>query len=247
MNTLIGYTGFVGENLCKKENFHKYNSKNINDLSNIEHETIFCAAPSAEKWKINKDDTEDLKNINSIIKNIKSSKFKKIVLFSTIDVYDKLDGLNEEYNTIYDNHHKYGKNRIYFENEIKKFDNWIIIRLPGLFGKGLKKNIIFDLIFNNITNKINLNDKYQWYSIDWLKSDLDKVIEENKKTFNFFTEPLENSIIINKFFKNINNDYFIDVPSNKKYDLRTKNTRTGYIRGKQEVLESLKSYVNIYK
>jgi len=242
MDTLIGHTGFIGKNFSKRSSFNLYNSKNIHMLSEKQHNVIFCAAPSAEKWKINVSPEEDLNNINTILLNLKSSSFKKIVLFSTIDVYDNTVNFDESHEILSCNHN-YGKNRLYFEKEIKKFPNWIIIRLPGLFGNELKKNVIFDLLNDNILGKINLNDRYQWYFIDWLFNDVQLIINSKNKIFNFFTEPVENEIIINDFFPFHDKSFFIKSIPFKNYDLKTLNKQGGYFKTKQEVLEKLNLYI----
>ncbi len=242
MNSLIGYTGFVGKNLDKTQIFNKYNSKNITDLCNIPHDIIFCAAPSAEKWRINIDDSQDKENIYNILLNLKKTTFKKIILLSTIDVYDVTKDFNEDYE-IKSSNNNYSRNRLYFENEIKKFNDWLIFRLPGLFGHGLKKNVIYDLMNNNITSKININDKYQWYNIDWLNNDINRFIHEKNKIFNLFTEPISNKIIIEKFFSEIEKTNFINSHPFKEYSLKTNCDITGYIRNKKEVLNSLMLYI----
>lgn len=55
-SALIGYTGFVGNNLIGQAHFDDlYNSKNIGDACDREYDLLVCAAPSAEKWKANLD------------------------------------------------------------------------------------------------------------------------------------------------------------------------------------------------
>ena len=41
----------------------------------------------------------------------------------------------------------YGRNRLYLENYIRNnYHDYLIVRLPGLFGKGLKKNAFIRFI-----------------------------------------------------------------------------------------------------
>lgn len=250
MDSLIGYSGFVGSNLLNNNaSFNLYNSKNIHELSSVNHNTIFCAAPNAEKWKINlnaENEKTDLNNIQTIINNLKITKFKKIVLFSSIDVYDNLVALDENHE-IETTNHAYGKNRLFFENEVKKFPNWIIIRLPGLFGNGLKKNIIYDLLHDNVNYKINLNDKYQWYSLDWLHKDIKKIKKQKNKIFNFFTEPISNEELISNFFPEYNKSNCDKFLPYKNYNLNTIYSKTKYIKSKKETLQSLSIFINKIK
>jgi hypothetical protein len=248
MNTLIGHNGLVGSNLIKYEKFHLYNSKNINDLNSVNHNEIWCCAPSAEKWKINSSKEEALRdknNIDTILNNIAKSNFKEVKLFSSIDVYDCLVGLDEEYD-IQSCNHDYGKNRLYFESEIKKLKQWNIIRLPGLFGDGLKKNVIFDLLNNNVNQKINLNDSYQWYFLDWLYEDV-KMINTKNNVYNFFTESVPNEKIIDIIGVDRNEDLFYKSNDFKFYNLTTKNSESGFIRNAVSVLDALSLYVKRVK
>ena len=152
---IIGYTGLIGNNLLNqyKKNFYRidlFNSKNINKLNkNDKYDFVFCAALPATKWLANKAPIKDKKNTEKLIKSLKKVNTKKFLLVSTIDVNFR---------------HAYGLNRKVLEKFVKKnFKNNYILRLPGVFGKGLKKNIIYDLINKNNISQIYLNDKYQWY------------------------------------------------------------------------------------
>lgn len=165
---LIGYTGFVGGNLDNQYNFnYKYNSKNINDIIGEEFDLVVCAGVRAQKWLANTYPEQDMKEINSLIDKIKTIKAKKFVLISTIDIYKNPVGVNESKGIELENLHPYGKHRIELEHWVMdNFENSLIVRLPALFGQGLKKNFIYDLItvipstimkekFEYILNKVN--------------------------------------------------------------------------------------------
>ena len=204
MKAIVGYTGFVGSNMLQFYVFDNfYNSKNFEEARGKHfEEIIFCGIP-AVKWFANKNPNEDtniIENIKNILNTITCDKF---ILISTIDVYNNTScSSNEESQINFLINHTYGKNRYLFEKYIEgKFENHFIIRLPALFGKGLKKNIIFDLINNNQIENIPLNSSFQWYNIDRLKNDIDIVINNNIKICNLFTEPIETKEIVNLFYK----------------------------------------------
>ena len=170
---IIGFTGLIGSNLVDqisktKFNIDYFNSKNIHRINRkIKYDYIFCAALPAEKWLANKYPKKDITNTKKLIKNLNKINTKIFILISTIDV-------NFE--------HTYGKNRLKLEKFIsKKFKNKIIIRLPGVFGKGLKKNVIYDLLKKNNLEKIYLNDEFQWYDLSLLYKDILKLINKKKK------------------------------------------------------------------
>ena len=192
---LAGYTGFVGGNLFKKGNFnYLFNSKNIENLPNFSIDNLYFCAVGAEKWRINKEPKKDLEQINQQLNLLRKSKFERLILISTIDVYSRRDGINELCEeTHYMNDISYGGNRRYFEKILlDEFKDVKIIRLPALFGDGLKKNIIFDLLQENMLKNINLNSTFQWYFLGNLFDDIAKVISlyPDQKVFNFFTELL---------------------------------------------------------
>jgi hypothetical protein len=148
MNGLIGYTGFVGGNLDKQTDFDKkYNSSNISEIEGEEFDLLVCAGIRAQKWFANKNPKKDLEDIKDLLKHLENVEADNFVLISTIDVYDKPIDINENYTIKKDKLEPYGKNRYYAEQWIKNnFDDSLIIRLPALFGNGLKKNFIYDLI-----------------------------------------------------------------------------------------------------
>lgn len=249
-NCLVGYTGFVGSNLLSFYKFdYLYNSKNFNNAKGKEFDTVFFCGMPAVKWLANKNPETDaaiLENIQSILQTIKANKF---VLISTIDVYEYVDNftLNEDYDCDWINNHAYGRNRYLFELFVKKqfANDYHIVRLPALFGKGLKKNVIYDLIHNNQVENISALTKFQWYDLNWLKEDIDNVIAKNIKVANLFTEPLETQKIIELF--DYSSEAFQKNKSTLTYNLSTKFLKKGYIRSKEEVLSNIKAFLEFEK
>jgi hypothetical protein len=240
---IIGYTGFVGFNLCQQIEFDDYyNSKNINDIKNKSYATIVCCGIDAKKWIANKDPENDLIKVSSLIDVLKTVKCDRFIHISTIDVYgDVSSGLNESHPVT--SCHPYGDNRLYAEMEFKKiFTNIIIVRLPGLFGYGLKKNIVYDLI-NNRCESINLNSKFQWYYLGDLWNDIQRIICLNGKVVNLFTEPISNKEIFDIFSK-----YSTYTPSTIEtntidYNCTTIYSHTKYWACKEYILRKLDNYI----
>ncbi|MDC1251808.1 hypothetical protein N8Z60_03480, partial [Gammaproteobacteria bacterium] len=162
MNGLIGHTGFVGSNLANQFNFDcLFNSKNISDIANKNFNVLVCAAAPGSMIEANKNKDHDKKNIDLLIDNISKSRPNKVVLISTIAVFKDFSADNDESSEKFETELSYGLHRRYLEKSLEDICNKIyIIRLPSLFGEGLKKNFIFDLInqvpsfFN--TKKFNL-------------------------------------------------------------------------------------------
>ncbi|MCL2152340.1 MAG: NAD(P)-dependent oxidoreductase [Oscillospiraceae bacterium] len=150
MDTLVGYTGFVGSNLYKQHRFEGgFNSKNIADAFNLNPGLCVYAGVHAEKFAADKFPEQDFSHIIEALENIRKINPKRLVLISTVDVIPSPQAEDVFEDTQYqtDGLTPYGQNRLFLENELRKlYPNMLIIRLPALFGDGLKKNFIFDLI-----------------------------------------------------------------------------------------------------
>ena len=148
MNALVGYTGFVGSNLYENGQFDKvYNTKNIEEAYGTEPDLLVYSGLRAEKFLANKEPEKDYESILEAQKNIQRIRPKKLVLISTIDVFKNPQEVNENSNIDITDLHPYGMNRYKLECWVREnYNDALIIRLPGLFGKNIKKNFIYDFI-----------------------------------------------------------------------------------------------------
>lgn len=244
---IIGYTGLIGQTLIENNNFdYLINSSNLNLIVNKEIDFIICAAPSAVKWKINIDDSEDLINIKNITSILSTIRCKKIILCSTVDVYgsDVNLGYNESNIPSKDSNHNYGRNRIIFEDNLKEIfkEKLTIFRLSGLFGKFLKKNILFDIKTNNteVLSKINLESSFQWYDLSNLSFDIKNNL--NKDLINLVNEPILNYELFDKLKISIKNNENINKIN---YNIRTKYNNGGYYSNNEALVGKIKNYLTI--
>ena len=96
MNALVGYTGFVGGNICAAGKFDGlYNSKNIEEAYGTRPELLVYAGLRAEKYLANSAPDKDMELIFQAEENIRRIAPKKLVLISTIDVFKGPVGVNE--------------------------------------------------------------------------------------------------------------------------------------------------------
>eukprot|EP01100_Stratorugosa_tubuloviscum_P001416 TRINITY_DN1317_c0_g3_i1.p1 TRINITY_DN1317_c0_g3~~TRINITY_DN1317_c0_g3_i1.p1 ORF type:complete len:275 (-),score=115.56 TRINITY_DN1317_c0_g3_i1:29-853(-) len=259
---LVGFSGFVGQNLLNQSTFqHFYNSKNIEEIKNKQFDIVVASCCPAQKWLANKEPEKDHQIIQGLINIFETVEVTKLfICISTIDVYKQSLNLDEDYDCSIDaeNHHAYGRNRLYFENFVERKYNgkYLIVRLPALFGNFLKKNYIYDLLNNNGLQNINPNTKFQWYNLNNLTKDILIAINHNVKLINFFTEPiLTQSIVENCFQDKQNQIQPFNLNGNLAivYDLKTKysnifnNAPNGYIDSTQSVLNQLIEWVQIQK
>lgn len=224
---LIGYTGFVGSNLvnCCVDPY-LVNSKNIKSIEGQKFSKVICAAPSGFKWLANKDPELDFEKIRIMFDSINLLECEKMILISSIDTLT------------YTKEPSYGYNRLKLEKMISsRFDDCLIIRLPALFGKNLKKNIIYDLI-NGDASFVNLNSRYQWLSIDRVAD----FIANNPRASGLkelYPEPLETSKMIKIFFPQLANL----CKSGEKIDYSFK-PEDGYLLSQDQVIEDLRGFLD---
>jgi nucleoside-diphosphate-sugar epimerase len=188
---LIGYTGFVGGNLNKQSTFDDvYNSQNIAEIAGKEYDLVVSAANRAEMWRINQEPEKDLAEINEFISHISKAKIGKLVLISTVGVYKNPNGANEDTPIETEGLLPYGANRYYLEQYCQDNFDTTIIRLPGLFGDGLKKNVIYDLLHENNVDRIHKDGTYQYYNLDNIWKDVQIALDYKLPLVNLATPPV---------------------------------------------------------
>lgn len=145
---LVGYTGFVGSNLATNAEFTwKINTKNKEEASGKKPDLLIYAGLRAEKFLANKDPEGDLQTIKDAMAQMKKIRPKKLVLISTVDVYQKPVNVDEDTPIDTKGLLPYGANRYQLEQMVREtWEDALIVRLPGLYGKNLKKNFIYDMI-----------------------------------------------------------------------------------------------------
>ena len=148
VTALVGYTGFVGSNIYDAGEFDAvYNSKNIEEAFGTNPDLLIYAGLRAEKYLANNAPEKDMELIVQAEENITKIKPKKLVLISTIDVFKVPKDVDEKSVIDTENLHAYGYNRYQLELWVREqYPDALIIRLPGLFGKNIKKNFIYDFV-----------------------------------------------------------------------------------------------------
>lgn len=248
MKILIGNTGLIGQTLKQKIKFdYEFNSKNIKDLKSCDNICdLYLSCLPATKWWVNRNIEDDIKNVQNIVELISQKRYKNIYLFSTIDVYSHSPlKVNEDYFPNISGLN-YGSNRLLFEYMVRhiiKYEKIYIFRLPALFGKFLKKNVIYDLLNNNNVDDINLNSYYQWYNLENLIYDVEYLVKNNpdQNLFNLFTEPIFTEELVSKIFPEIKLNNKMNLIS---YDWTTKYSSTGYLYDKDDILKQIEKFVH---
>ena len=202
VSCLIGHTGFVGGNLSRQYAFtHLYHSRDIEGIRGKSYDLMVCCAIPSVKWSANRNPAEDRAGIDRLLANLRTAEAARVVLVSTFDVYPRTAGVDESWDPHEHPNHPYGANRLYAEDRIRdSFSRVHVVRLPGLFGPGLKKNTIYDLIHDNDLDRINPNSRFQFYDVRRLWHDLETVINHDLTLINFATGPVQCNEIVRRYF-----------------------------------------------
>lgn len=144
---LVGSTGFVGGNLKKTHAFSmECHSTNVDRFYSTEPDLCVYAGVPSSMVLSNNNPSADLSVVAEARNNIRKIKPRKLVLISTVAVYGNRVDADETRIPSLDNLSPYGANRLLLENWIRSdYETALIVRLPALYGWGLKKNFLYDL------------------------------------------------------------------------------------------------------
>lgn len=248
MRALIGHSGFVGGTLLRQRAFDSlFNSRNVEELKHRGFQSVVCAGLPAAKWIANRDPDADMRNIAALCEVLRTVEAETFVLISTIDAYPKISGVDESFDCHAMDNNPYGAHRLFFEDFVRdRFPSCFILRLPGLFGRGLKKNVIYDLLHDNCLEAINPKSSFQWYDLDRLADDIETAIACRLSLVGLMPEPVVTQEILDRFFpgKAVGDKAGPEV----HYDVRTRHAAKfggsgDYLMDAEEVLARLGRFV----
>jgi len=246
-DALIGSTGFVGSNLRRTSSFGSlFNSTNIDEIRGRKFRRLVCAAPGAEKWKANLDPASDRGAVEELWHSLESVKAEKLILISTVDVYPHPVGVDEDSEIDVERCSPYGRHRLELERKVADSFDALIVRLPGLFGPGLRKNALYDLLNHHRVSAIDSRAVYQFYDVTRLTNDLELAERANLGLLNVATEPIAIDRVARDVFDMALASGENRVPA--RYDFRTKHAELfggheGYLQGSNAVLEEIREWV----
>jgi nucleoside-diphosphate-sugar epimerase len=245
---LIGHSGFVGGNIARQHRFDEfYNSKDIEEIADRSFDLVVCSGAPAEKWRANRDPEADRRCLDRLWGALSQASTERLVLISTIDVYALPVGVDEGDDVDLDRATPYGRHRFELERRAADRFNTLVVRLPGLFGPGLKKNAIYDLLNTNEVHKIDHRACYQFYGLGRIWSDIEVGLAHGLSTLNLATEPTSIAEVAREGFGlEFSNE--LDRPP-ARYDFRTRHDGLfggsgGYLQSKADVLKSIHAFVS---
>jgi len=216
---LIGSTGFVGGRLDAPGRFtDRYHRPNVDTMYEHYH-LIVCAAAPGRKWLANLDPNADATSIAHLCKALVNVTADRFVLISTIDAERK---------------HPYAVHRKALEQFVlKRFPGAAIMRLPALFGKGLKKNALFELLSGRGIG-VPRRAQYHWYNMGNLWYDSQRAAPGINT---YYSAPVTMGRIMDEFFP--------EVPLRDEEVLPeyTYNEPPPYTHSEEEIMEELRRFI----
>jgi len=155
--------------------------------------------------------------------------------------------VDEESPTPTDGLHAYGRNRRRLEEIVAARFAASIVRLPALYGHGLKKNIIYDLLHDNDVHKIDSRGVFQFYNVDRLWGDVEITLQNELGLVHLPTEPVSVSDVARAGFGiEFTNEV---TPTPARYDVKTRHAAlfggTGqYIETRTQELGGIGEFVS---
>jgi dTDP-4-dehydrorhamnose reductase len=191
-NALIGCSGFVGTTLLRQASFEGlYRSTNIAEIAGRSFDVVVCAGAPAQKWIANREPEADRAAIEGLIAPLRSVTCRMFVLISTVDVFKAPVGVDEDTPVDETGLHAYGRHRRRLETFVEShFANHLIVRLPGLVGPGLRKNVIFDFLNDNNLHSIDSRGVFQFYPMVNLWYDIQTALGAGLTLVHLTAEPV---------------------------------------------------------
>lgn len=189
---LIGFSGFVGSTLlrqCPTE--HRFRSSNIDEIQGGSYDLVLCAGAPGQKWLANQQPEADRASIDRLVSALRGVQAKTFVLLSTVDVFHNPVGVNEETTVDTSRLQPYGLHRYALESFVREqFGQHLIVRLPGLVGPGLRKNVIYDMAHENNVAQIDPRGVFQFYPMVNLWNDIQLALKQSLSLVHLTAEPL---------------------------------------------------------
>ncbi len=246
-NCLIGYTGFVGSTLLKQAHFESlYRSTNIGEIEGKSFDTVVCAGAPAQKWIANREPEADRQKIDGLIAHLKTIQCKTFILISTVDVFKNPLGVDESTDVDESGLHAYGLHRRLLEKFVEKqFPRHLVVRLPGLVGPGLRKNVIFDFLNDNNLQAIDSRGIFQFYPMINIWYDIQIALKAGLKLVHLTAEPISVAEVSALGYGKPFEQAQANIPA--MYDLRTQyaevfGTTGHYLYSRRETIQAVRAY-----
>jgi len=156
---VFGANGFIGSSLCTALSAMKYDvvpviRSNFSDHIGKHYDIVINSAhPAARFWAKNNPEKDFQETVQKTADIFYKCTFDKFVHISTVSARCQLDTV-------------YGRHKLAAES-ICNFDDTLIFRLSSMFGGGLKKGVLIDML-NGQKVFVNGQSRYAFASVDFV-------------------------------------------------------------------------------
>lgn len=246
-NALIGFSGFVGSTLLKQAHFDAlYRSTNVREIEGREFDAVVCAGAPAQKWIANRDPEDDRRKIDKLIGHLRTIKSNTFILISTVDVFREPVGVDEDAPVEEAGLHAYGLHRRLLEKFVQDhFSSHLVVRLPGLVGPGLRKNVIFDFLNANNLHTIESRGVFQFYPMVNLWHDIQATLQKGLQLVHLTAEPVSVADVALQGFGRPFTQTLSHEPA--RYDMQTRHAEVFGSQGRyqysvRETIQAIRAY-----
>lgn len=212
---VVGGRGLTGSAIVKHLEENDIEYANIQRDNKTEYQGKSChvlifANGNALKFKANQDPFFDFNaSLTSLAEYVHKINYKQFVLISTVDVYDKkseLETTKEDSVINTSSLNTYGFHKLLCENYVRHYcQNYLIFRLPGLVGMGLKKNPVYDFINSEKKVMISPNSELNLINTRFMAESIFKILDLDIKN-EIFNLASKNGLKISEISKVIGFD-----------------------------------------
>ncbi len=246
-DALIGFSGFVGSTLLRQSTFEgRFRSTNIGDIADRDFDLVVCAGAPAQKWIANQDPGADRRQIDALIGHLATVRCTALVLISTVDVFKDPIGVDEASPVDETGLHAYGLHRRMLERFVEeRFPRHLTVRLPGLVGPGLRKNVLFDFLNDNNLHSVDSRGIFQFYPMVNLWYDIKTALDAGLDLVHLAAEPISVADVARECFGRHFEQALTRAPAT--YDMRTRHAREfgvsgHYQYGMRETVQAIRAY-----
>ncbi len=249
---LIGASGFVGTALRSRAAFDRtYRSTTIDEIRGRRFAALYCAAPSSLKFQANRDPASDRRALDLLLGALKEVQADRFILLSTIDVYPRVDAVVEDTPIDETGLRPYSLHRFLLEQFVRERFEALVVRLPGLFGDGLRKNMIFDILHRDF-RFVDGEAVMQFYEVGRLWDDLQTALAAGLSLLNLATEPARMGDLAAEALGVTLPPADPDAGPHARYDMRTRHGevfgRSGpYLLTREEVTADLARFAERFR
>ena len=241
---LIGPGGFVGANLLAQAHF---DVKGESPPPAGDYDLVVCAGAPGEKWKANREPQADASALWRLTDGLRAIRAKKFLLLSTVEVYPRPEMVDEETSIDPQEATPYGRHRRELELFCQERFGASVLRLPLLFGPGLDKNVLFDLLTDRQVETIHPEGVFQYYPIAHLWRDANIALERGLPMLNLACEPIPTRELALSCFGRELTAYPSSPPA--LYDVRSRHAPLwggnpfGYLYAKHRILQEISDFL----